>query len=288
MPLPPTSPPCYNPPMSNLQGTDFLYRRWDAAAAMAAPKAVFLLVHGLGAHSARWDFLAESFAGRGYASYAVELRGFGATPERPRGHVASFRVWDLDILALRDIIERDFPGKKVFLLGESMGGLIAYHLAGRNPGRFAGQVLIAPAFKNGMKFPLSTYLKLVLFLPFNPELLIDVPFTSERATRDPEYAAVMNANPDELRVASIKLMAGFLPLQSKVGRVAKKLEVPTLFLVPGVDHLVDERAGHKVFRKLALADKTLIEYPEMFHALSIDLGREKVFRDILDWTDKRV
>ena len=169
-----------------------------------------------------------------------------------------------------------------------MGGLIAFDLAGRHPGPFAGAVLIAPAFKNGMKFPLSTYVKLVLFLPFNPKLTIDVPFTSETATRDPEYAAVMNANPDELRVASLKLLAAFLPVQARAGRLAKTFAVPSLFLIPGVDHLVDERAGRKLFEKLAAVDKTLIEYPEMFHALSIDLGREKVFRDILDWTDKRV
>ena len=169
-----------------------------------------------------------------------------------------------------------------------MGGLIAYDLAGRNPGLFAGAILIAPAFKNGMKFRLSDYIKLVLFLPFNPKLLINVPFTSKMATRDPEYAAVMDANPDELRVASLKLLAAFLPVQGRAGRLARKIEVPSLFLIPGVDHLVDERAGQRIFGKLAAADKTLIEYPEMFHALSIDLGREKVFCDILDWTAKRV
>ncbi len=274
--------------MTELQGTDLLFRRWDAAPTQASPKAVFLLVHGLGAHTARWDFLACHLAANGYASYAVELRGFGRTPERPRGHVDSFKVWDRDILSLRETIGRDFPGKKVFLLGESMGGLIAYDLAGRNPGLFAGAILIAPAFKNGMKFRLSDYIKLVLFLPFNPKLLINVPFTSTMATRDPEYAAVMDANPDELRVASLKLLAAFLPVQGRAGRLARKIEVPSLFLIPGVDHLVDERAGHRLFGKLAAADKTLLEYPEMFHALSIDLGREKVFCDILDWTAKRV
>jgi acylglycerol lipase len=274
--------------MTNLQGTDFFFRRWDAAPSPASPKAVFLFVHGLGAHSARWDFLAGYLSGRGYASYALELRGFGAAPERPRGHIDSFRTWDRDVLALRDVIGRDFPGKKVFLLGESMGGLIAFNVAGLNPGKFAGQVLISPAFKNGMKFPLSVYIKLVLFLPFRPKLLVDIPFTSETATRDPEYAAVMNANPDELRVASLKVLAGFLPVQSRAGRLAGRLDVPTLFLIPGIDHLIDERASRRIFGKLALADKTLIEYPEMFHALSIDLGRERVFQDILDWTDKRV
>lgn len=274
--------------MNELQGTDVLFRRWDAAPGPASPKAVFLLVHGLGAHTARWDFLAGHLAAGGFASYALELRGFGRTPERPRGHVDSFKVWGRDILALREMIGRDFPGKKVFLLGESMGGLIAYDLAGRNPGSFAGTVLIAPAFKNGLKFPPSAYVKLVLFLAFKPTLMVDVPFTSEMATRDPDYAEIMNANPDELRVASLKLLASFLPVQGRAGRRAKTYAVPSLFLVPGVDHLVDERATRKLFKKVAAADKTLIEYPEMFHALSIDLGREKVFRDILDWAGKRV
>lgn len=169
-----------------------------------------------------------------------------------------------------------------------MGGLIAFNLACRNPGRFAGQVLIAPAFKNGMKFPLSTYVKLVSFLLFNPTLMIDVPFTSEMVSRDPEYVKVMNGSPDELRVASLRLLAKFMPEQARSGRHVKTLAVPTLFLIPGVDHLVDERAGRKIFEKIAHPDKTLIEYPDMLHALSIDLGRERVFRDILDWTEKRI
>jgi acylglycerol lipase len=273
--------------MPELQGTDLLYRRWDAAPSPAAPKAIFLLVHGLGAYSARWGFLAGRLAARGYASYAIELRGFGGTPERPRGHIGSFRIWDRDILALRETIGRDFPGKKVFLLGESMGGLIAFALAGRNPDLFTGQVLISPAFKNAMKFPLSAYVKTALFLPFNPKLMLDLPYTSEMVTRDPDYLKVMAESPDEIRVASLKLLAGVLTAQARSGRVAKKLAVPALFLIPGVDFIIDESGSRKIFGKIAIADKTIIEYPDMYHALSIDLGRERVFEDILDWADKR-
>ena len=265
-----------------------LFRRWDASPSPESPKAVFLLVHGLGAHSARWGFLAGHLAASGFTSYAVELRGFGRTPERPRGHIDSFRVWDRDILELRDIIGKDFPGRKVFLLGESMGGLLAFNLACRNADKFAGQVLIAPSFKNGMKFHLSVYLKLVAFLLVKPTMMIDLPFTSEMVTRDPDDLAVMNANPDEIRVASLKCLFNFLPDQARSRRLAKKLAVPTLFLIPGVDLLVDERTGRKMFRKLPLADKTLLEYPGMLHALSIDLGRAKVFKDILDWVAPRV
>jgi acylglycerol lipase len=275
--------------MTELQGTDFLYRRWDPAETEpAGPKAVFLLVHGLGAHPARWDFLAKFLAARDYPSYALALRGFGPCPERPRGHIDSFKVWDQDVLALRELVGRDHPDRKVFLLGESMGGLIAFDFAGRHQDSFAGVVLIAPAFKNGMKFPVSVYLKTAFLLPFAPKHMVDIPFTSERATRDVEYAAAMNADPDEVRVASLKLLFSFLPVQGRAARLAGKFTLPVLFLIPGIDYLVDERAARRVFQKVAAPDKTIIEYPEMFHALTIDLGREKVFRDIAEWTAKRV
>lgn len=270
--------------MKELLGTDFLYRRWDALPA----KAVFLLVHGLGAHTARWDFLASYFAARGFPSYALELRGFGRTPERPRGHVDSFRLYDRDILALRRLIEIEYPGCKVFLLGESLGGLIVFNLAARNPEEFAGQVLIAPSFKNGMKFPLSAYLTLVTHLLVQPRRTVAVPFTSAMCTRDAEYQAIMDANPDELRVASLKLLMGTLGEQRRARRTAAATAVPVLFLVPGDDLLVDEKAGRKIFAKLGPADKTIIEYPDMRHALSIERGREGVFEDILGWTEKRI
>ena len=274
--------------MREIQGTDFLYRRWDAEPAAGPARAVFLLVHGLGAYSARWDFLASDLARRGFASYAVELRGFGRTPERPRGHVDSFAVWHRDIMALRETALGDLPGRKVFLLGESMGGLIAYDLAGAHPEAFAGLVLIAPAFKNGMKFPLSAYLRLALFGLFAPKMTVDVPFTSDMVTRDADYLRTMDGSPDEIRVASLRLLGAFLPVQARSGRVARRLAVPVLFLVPGDDRLVDERAGRRLFAKIALADKTLIEYPDMLHALSIDVGRDKVFADIAAWAGPRV
>jgi alpha-beta hydrolase superfamily lysophospholipase len=260
--------------------SDVLYRRWGPAQ----PKAVLLLVHGLGAHGARWDFLAEFFAPKGYRSYAIELKGFGQTPDRPRGHVDSFDIYYKDILALLELIKKENPGKKVFILGESMGGLISFILADR----FAGQVLISPAFANGMKFPLSAYLTLAAFILIDPKRTVPVPFTAAMCTRDAAYQNVMDNNPDELRVASLKTLVNILLAQVKGKQIARRLKAPTLFLISGKDLLVDENAGRKVFRGLPMPDKTKLEYPEMLHALSIELGREKVFNDILAWLNKRV
>jgi acylglycerol lipase len=274
--------------VAELIGTDVLYRKWAAAPAASPPRAVFLLVHGLGAHSARWEFLAGSLVRHGYASYGLELRGFGQSPERPRGHVDSLRVWERDILGLREVIIRENPGRKVFLLGESIGGLLAFNLVCRNPDTFAGQTLISPDFKNGLKFPLSSYLNLAALILIRPKKTIPVPYDSTMCTRDTAYQAVMDASPDELRIASLKCLMSILAEQMRCPRLARKLHVPSLFLISGKDLLVDERTSRKIFEKLALEDKTLIEYPDMLHALSIDVGRERVFQDIVDWTGRRV
>jgi alpha-beta hydrolase superfamily lysophospholipase len=269
--------------MEEIAGTGVLYRRWVAPSA----KAVFILVHGLGAHSARWDLLASHLARNGYASYGIELKGFGRTPERPRGHVDSYRVWDRDVLALSETAAQENPGRKMFLLGESLGGLVAYNLAARHPDRFAGQILISPAFKNGLKFPLSLYAALPFLMAVNPRKTVPLPFTSAMCTRDVDYQAVMDNCPDEVRVASLKLLVSALGEQMAAARRAKKHGVPALFLIAGMDELVAPRAARKVFARLGAGDKTLIEYPGMHHALSIELDRERVFGDILAWVDQR-
>jgi len=273
--------------MPELIGTDVLYRKWDARPMGAPAKAAFLLVHGVGAQSARWTFLAEYLADAGWPSYAVELRGYGLTPERPRGHVDSLRVWEHDVLTLRETIAAENPGRKLFLLGESIGALVAFNTVCRNPAAFDGLVLVSPDFKNGLKFPLSSYLTLAALILFHPKKTIPIPFTSAMCTRDAAYQAVMDADPGELRIGSLACLMSTLREQGRSKKLAARLGIPVLFLISGIDYLVDERASRQLFAKLPIADKTILEYPEMLHALSIDLGRAKVFRDILDWAGPR-
>ena len=273
--------------MPELFGTEVLYRKWEARPLAPPAKGLFLLVHGLGAQSSRWNFLAEYLAAAGWTSYAPELRGYGLTPERPRGHVDSLRVWEGDVLALRETIAAENPGRKIFILGESVGGLVAFNAVCRHPGAFSGLVLMSPDFKNGLKFPLSSYLTLAACLLFHPQKTIPIPYTSAMLTRDAAHQAVMDADPGELRIGSLACLMSIMREQVKVKKLAPTLNIPVLFLLPGTDYLVDERASRKLFAKLRFADKTIAEYPEMLHALSIDLGREKVFRDLLDWAGPR-
>jgi alpha-beta hydrolase superfamily lysophospholipase len=63
--------------------------------------------------------------------------------------------------------------------------------------------------------------------------------------------------------------------------------MPSLFLVAGDDRIVDCRATRRIFGRLDSRDKKLVEFPGMFHALSIDTGREAVFEEIARWAGER-
>ncbi|MBU0672403.1 MAG: lysophospholipase [Candidatus Margulisbacteria bacterium] len=270
------------PELKNLPGSDIKYRSWPAAET----RAVLLLVHGLGAHSARWNFFGEHLSSKGFTCYAIELKGYGETQNVP-GHVDSFAVYYKDIISLYGLARKEHPGKKIFILAESMGSLISFLLAAKQPELFAGQILISPAFKSNMAFPISAYFQLITSLLYNQKKPIKVPFTSAMCTRDVAYQKKMDADKRESRVASAQMLLNNLLGQVEAKSAAKKVSIPTLFLLAGKDYLVDPKESRRIYQKLAVKDKRLFEYPEMLHALSIELGKEQVFADILEWLKKR-
>ncbi|MEW6515751.1 MAG: lysophospholipase [candidate division FCPU426 bacterium] len=266
-----------------LTDTDILYRCWESAQ----PRAVLLLVHGLGAHAGRWQYLADYFQPRQTTIYAPDLKGFGATPG-PRGHIDSFRQYDRDLALLLRRIKSRHPSLPVFLYGESMGGVIAVNFAAGQPQGLAGLILSSPVFVSTLSFPLADYLKVFSSLVFNPRRTISLPFNTAMCTSDPAVRQTMDADPLELRVASAKLLVNILLEQTRVLRSARQLQLPTLFLTAGQDQFGDNRAVRKVFERMPLRDKTFLAYPDMLHVLHAERERERVFKDVETWFAQRM
>ena len=269
--------------MKTDQKTGILYQQWDAPS----PRAVFLLVHGLGGHSDRWEFLAQFLLQNGISSYAIDLKGFGETPDL-KGHIESLRIYFDDIRNLCEMIHHEHPQAKVYILGESLGGLIAFLLVTLEPELVNGLICISPVFKSSLEFSFFTIVKILFSFLFYPQKQFHVPFTAQMCTRDTEYQKVMDREVKEHRLATAKLLVNTLFAQLRAGFIKDTLEIPTLFLVAGKDFLVDAQTSISVFKSLKTQDKTIIEYPKMLHALSIDLGREKVFADIVRWVQARL
>ena len=259
------------------------YRRWEDPAA----DCVLLLVHGLGGHSLRWTSLAEFFLDKNISLFAIELEGFGEHAGL-KGHVESFDRYVEDICRIRGIIAEKIPGKKIFLVGESMGALICFQTAAYNPGLFDGLICMSPAFSNRLKFSAVKYAEIFRDMILNPRKQINIPFDSKMCTRDPECRKILDEDPREHRLATAGLLRGIVLAQLRSEVFARRIKMSVLFMLAGQDELVRSETSERIFGSLKTEDKTLIKYPEMRHALSIERGREKVFADILQWLRKRI
>jgi alpha-beta hydrolase superfamily lysophospholipase len=234
------------------------------------------LVHGLGANTGRWESMAEFFLKRGIESYAVELA-------RTDGFDGYFK----NISRLQAAIKAERHSAKIFLAGESMGALISFLFVSSHPGLFSGLVCISPAFANRIRLSAFDQFKIALSLIYNPRKMFTVPFDSSMCTRDTEYRKKMDADPSEHRTASAKLLWQILFYQAAARRV-KNITSPVLFLTAGQDKISDNAPARAIFERLEAGDKELVEFPGMYHALTIDIGKEDVFKAILDWTEERL
>ncbi len=103
-----------------------------------------VVVHGLHEHSGRYDRLAGDLNRRGYAVYAMDLRGHG----RSAGQRATIRRFDDyldDVELLLARVARRQPGKPLFVFGHSMGGAIVAMLGVTRSPQVRGLILSAPS-----------------------------------------------------------------------------------------------------------------------------------------------
>ncbi len=111
------------------------------------PKAAVQIAHGAIEHAMRYDDFAQALNSCGFVVYAEDHRGHGKTAgdvenvayfgDRDGGF--STAVDDLHVLTR--LIREENPGLPIFLLGHSMGSLMARVYASRYGSELAGLVL---------------------------------------------------------------------------------------------------------------------------------------------------
>ncbi|MCL6600518.1 MAG: alpha/beta hydrolase [Alicyclobacillus macrosporangiidus] len=109
----------------------------------ARQRGVVHLVHGMGEHSARYAHVAAALVQEGYALFAADLRGHGHTLTRGLGDFgpSGFAGLVQDVVQLDKEIRSRCPGLPVFLLGHSMGTVVAAHALPQLGPKLAGLIL---------------------------------------------------------------------------------------------------------------------------------------------------
>ena len=248
----------------------------------AEPRAVVVLVHGLKDYSDRYNDFAASLVKKGYAVYALDLRGHGDS-EGDRVWIDGFGDYldDLDLYLQK--VRTAEAGKKIFLYGHSMGGaIVTLYTLTREP-RPAGLITSAAALKTEESGAVTGPVK---FLSAIAPRLAVFELKDENFSRDPKVVASMPTDPliydgkAPARTAA-EVLGAIATIREKSGT----LEVPVLSM-HGTKDLVTPPAGSKELIEAAKStDKTFKSYEGLAHDLVHEPEKQQVMDDVAAWLD---
>jgi alpha-beta hydrolase superfamily lysophospholipase len=265
-------------------GIRIFYRHYQAVPEQAR----MVIAHGLGEHSGRYGNVIERVVPNGFSVWAPDHRGHGRSGGR-RGHVLNFAQYLSDLRLTVELVKKDMPGgMPCFLLGHSMGGLIALYFAQRHPEHIDGVVASSPGLGLAIEIP---PLKKVLgsFMSYVwPGLTMGNELDATKISRDSNVVSAYEDDPLVHGRISVRLFTEFLAAMESVNQQASTLNVPVLMQVAGDDYLVRADSSKQFFEKLTLQDKTLHVYDGMYHEIynSPEDQKKKVLDDLEAWLDK--
>ncbi|XP_024436141.1 monoglyceride lipase isoform X2 [Desmodus rotundus] len=274
------------PHLVNADGQYLFCRYWKPTG---TPKALIFVSHGAGEHCGRYDELAQMLVGLELLVFAHDHVGHGQS-EGERMVVSDFHVFIRDVLQHVEIMQKDYPGLPVFLLGHSMGGAIAILTAAEKPGHFSGMVLISPLVlanpESATTFKVLAAKVLNLVLP-NMSL---GPIDASVLSRNKAEVDLYNTDPLICR-AGLKVCFGIQLLNavSRVERALPKLTLPFLLLQGSADRLCDSKGAYLLMESAKSQDKTLKIYEGAYHVLHKELPEvtNSVFHEINMWISQR-
>ena len=268
--------------IQNPAGQNLFVRSWRPDD---APKAVVAICHGFNSHSGYYFWVAEQLTARGFAVYALDLRGRGQS-DGERFYVDRVGEYEDDLAALIRLAKAREPGLPVFLLGHSAGGVTACIYALDYQQELAGLISESFAFEVPAPDFALAVLKGISHIAPHAHLL---KLKNADFSRDPAVVARMDADPLIAQESEpAQTAAALVHADERLRQEFPDITLPLLIL-HGTADKATRPAGSQLFHdKAGSKDKTLKFYQGYYHDCLNDLGKEAVMADIVSWLEARI
>lgn len=252
---------------------------------VVSPRAVLVIVHGIGDHSGRYMNIVNHLVSSQIAVYGYDLRGHGNSPGQ-RGHIDSWVEYRTDLMNYINVIGAHQSGHQIFLLGHSMGALIALDYVQREKEQVAGAIISgAPIEPVGVAKPLKVALARILSRIY-PGFPIDLGLEIDAISRIPSVVNAYQLDPLVHGKISARWGTEVLSALESVKMQGESITTPLLMIHGEADRLNSAEGAKKFFDRIQARDKEFISYPGGYHELHNDLDSETMLNDLLNWVNR--
>lgn len=262
-------------------GTELDIHIWEPEA----PKAVLMAIHGGLAHAGDYVTPALYFKERDIATVSYDLRGH----KQEKIFISSFDQYLEDTADFLEWTKKMYKDIPIFVVGHSMGGLIATHFgikyADNDPG-IKGYLLSSPYYGNAIKVPPIMIPIIKFFGSVIPKAVIPGPDLTELLTHDDVITKRHRQDEaDGIRGSKATMRFGgeLLKAQKWVKENFSQWHHPTFAVIAGADQVADASEAEKLFKSM---DSNLLTYvlrKDNFHENYNEVNRNDTFDKMYEW-----
>ena len=257
---------------------------------------IILAIHGYNDYSKSFEIPANFLTKFNLLVIAFDLRGFGKNNSRGEWYTLERHINDIKNQITK--LKKEYPKKKLYLMGESMGGAILFSLINSNKNLpIDGIILIAPAIWNFKKRNFFKSLTLNFFSKIFPNLsLSGKGLIKVQASDNLRLLKELSDDPFFIHKPKLKSLNGITNLMDESFEDAKNyLKNPsynTLILIPINDQIVPRKPLIEILQnpdiKKNIGEKfDLGVYIKSYHMMLRDVEGDFVTREIKEWIFKR-
>jgi alpha-beta hydrolase superfamily lysophospholipase len=251
------------------------------------PSAIILIVHGLGEHSGRYGNYVDYFVPRGYALYSFDTRGHGRS-SGSRGYVERFDRFVEDIDQRAAEARSDWPGTPLFVLGHSLGSLMALSYARQHPDRLTGLITSGTALKDALALPAWQRRLATVLSRITPSLKMNNGIALTDLSHDPAVIAAFQSDPLTHTWGTPRLATEAEVVRAQIRQSAATWRVPTLMLHGGADPICLAEGTRQFVAQTPPGLVEYYEYAGLYHEIHNEAEKEQVFHDIETWLANRL
>jgi alpha-beta hydrolase superfamily lysophospholipase len=246
------------------------------------PKAVLLLVHGLGEHLGRYEEMATKLANQGIAVFAYDHRGHGQSDGK-KGHAQSIDQFVEDLEHAMMKCRSIFLETPIFLYGHSMGGqIVAAYLDKVQSKEVSGIIISSPwILLNNAPPPWQVKLVRVLSRIF-PTLTLPNGLDPEQISSVKDEVDQYVDDPLVHNRISFALFSSLFAKGVALHHYAQPCRIPVLVCHGTGDQITSARASAKYAGHLG-AKAIFKSWEKSKHEPHHDFEKDQVIQFYIDW-----